>query len=149
MDLPKNYILLLENEKTDSNNYKYLVQIDELCALLCKQEITNVGICLDIGHLLFGAHKEEIAQGPCLAQLKKMSCTLSMVKQIHIHDYLGTDHLQLGEGIMDVESVLKFIVENGLIVPIIIETTVKRPEHDGIKQILIMSQKLKNIEEMI
>ena len=149
MNLPKNYILLLENEKTDSNNYKYLMQIDELCASLCKQEITNVGICLDIGHLLFGAHKEGITQRRCLVQLKKMSCTLSMVKQIHIHDYLGTDHLQLGEGIMDLDNALKFIVENGLIVPIIIETTVNRPEHDGIKQILMMSHKLKNIKEMV
>ena len=72
-----------------------------------------------------------------------------MVKQIHIHDYLGTDHLQLGEGIMDLDNALKFIVENGLIVPIIIETTVNRPEHDGIKQILMMSHKLKNIKEMV
>lgn len=147
--LPKNYILLLENEKTDSNNYKYLMQIDELCALLCKQKIANVGICLDIGHLLFGAHKEGITQKSCLAQLKEMSCILSMVKQIHIHDYLSTDHLQLGEGIMDLENVFKFIVKNGLIVPIIIETTVKQPEYDGINQISIISQKLKNIEEMI
>lgn len=149
MDLPENYVLLLENEKTDSNNYKYLRQIDELCALLCKQEITNVGICLDIGHLLFGAYKEGIIQGHCLEQLTKMSCTLSMIKQIHIHDYLGRDHLQLGEGIMSLENVSRFIVENGLMVPIIIEATVKQPEYDGVKQISIMAQVLRNIEEMM
>ena len=50
---------------------------------------------------------------------------------------------------MDLDNALKFIVENGLIVPIIIETTVNQPEHDGIKQILMMSHKLKNIKEMV
>ena len=147
-NLPNNYILLLENEENDSNNYKYLMQIDELCVLLRKQKIANVGICLDIGHLLFGAYKEGITQGCCFVQLTKMSCILSMIKQIHIHDYFGTDHLQLGKGIMDLERVSKFIVENSLFVPIIIETTVEKPEHDGIRQIFIMSQKLKSIKEI-
>ena len=48
------------------------------------------------------AHKEGITHRRCLVKLEKMSCILSMVKQIHIHDYLVTDHLQLGEGIMAV-----------------------------------------------
>lgn len=50
---------------------------------------------------------------------------------------------------MSLENVSRFIVENGLMVPIIIEATVKQPEHDGVKQIFIMSQALKNIEEMM
>ena len=145
MDLPENYILLLENGKLDSDNYKYLMQIDELCAILCKQGITNVGICLDVGHLLFGFHEEGKTQEYGLTQLKRMSYILSMTRQIHIHDYCYTDHLQLGKGLMELESVSKFIVENGLIVPIIIEATVKRPEHDGIKQISIMNQELRSI----
>ena len=149
MELPENYILLLENERIDRNNYKYLMQIDELCALLCRKKITNIGICLDIGHLLFGFYKEGITQECCLAELMRMSYIIYMTKQIHIHDYFNTDHLQLGKGIMNLESVLKFIVENGLKVPIIIEATVKQPEHDGIKQVSIISQKLKKIKEMI
>lgn len=145
MKLPENYILLLENEEFSSNNYNYLMQINELCALLCKQGITNVGICLDIGHLLFGFHKEGIKQEACLIQLEKMSSILSMIKEIHIHDYLNTDHLQLGKGIMDLECVLEFIVKNSLFVPLIIETTVKQPEHDGKEQILKLRSIIRSI----
>lgn len=148
-ELPENYILLLENEEMDRNNCKYLMQIDKLCNWLYTEKITNVGICLDIGHLLFGFYKEGITQENALKQLKRMSYILSKTKQIHIHDYCKTDHLQLGNGLMNLESVSKFIVDNGLIVPIIIETTVKKPEIDGIKQISIMNQKLKSIKEMI
>lgn len=141
-ELPKNYILLLENESVDRCNFKYLRQINELCALIHRKKIANVGICLDVGHLLFGACKEKITQKCCLDELKKMLWIISMVKQIHIHDYFCEDHLQLGQGIINLEEISEFIVENELRVPIIIETTVRKPECDGMKQVLLMRQTL-------
>ena len=141
-ELPENYILLLENEKIDKNNYTYFMQINELCALLHKQNVENVGICLDIGHLLFGAHLEGIEQDYCLHLLNQMPYILFLIKQIHIHDFYNIDHLQLGNGIMNLKSALMFIVKNNLAVPIIIETTVSQPEFDGIKQVSLIRQEL-------
>ena len=144
-DLPKNYMLLLENERVNKNNFAYLNQINELCSLFHKQNFANIGICLDIGHLLSGSHMEEIEQNYCLYQLAKMNYILPIIKQIHIHDYFKTDHLQLGSGIMDLEGTIKFILKNDLIVPIIIETTVNNPEYDGLRQVLMVDHELKKL----
>lgn len=145
--LPNNYVLLLENEKT-SNNNEYLKQINKICYLLIKNKINNTGICLDIGHLLFGFYEEGIVEEEALSQLKKMTNIVYKIEQIHIHDYLKTDHLPLKKGIMNIDSISKFIIENDLKVPIIIESTVKKPEQDGIKQVSILNQSLKGIKEM-
>lgn len=145
-ELPENYILLLENECMDTNNYNYLKQINELCAFLCHKQILNVGICLDIGHLLYGFHMEGLTQDYCIMQLKNMSYIISLIKQFHIHDYSYTDHLQLGSGIMNLELVSRFIVQNKLLVPIIIEATIKEPEKEGMQQIILLSTKLKAVK---
>lgn len=146
IELPENFILLLENESMEINNCQYLKQINELCAFLCYKQILNVGICLDIGHLLYGFHKEGLTQDYCIMQLEKMSYIISLIKQIHIHDYSNTDHLQLGSGMMNLELVSRFIIQNKLLVPIIIETTIKDPEKEGIHQISLLSTKLKTIK---
>ena len=141
--LPENYILLLENEEKNSDNQQYLRQINRLCYALQRKNILNVGICLDIGHLLFDLHNEGISSEIGLALVSKMQYMLSQVKEIHVHDYNEKSHLQLQKGMMDLGIVSKFIIANSLIVPIIIEATVVRPDEDGVRQVLIMKENLK------
>lgn len=140
--LPKNYILLLENVVLTSNNEKYLEQIDDLCNTLDKKNINNIGICLDIGHLLYGCSRENISELSILSKTKKMPNFLSRLKQIHIHDYMEQDHLQLRTGLMNLNLISEFIKKNDKIVPIIIESTVKNPNIDGITQVKIMEELL-------
>ncbi len=149
VNLPTNYTLLLENEKVERDNKEYMLQINKLCAWLCKYEIANVGVCLDIGHLLFGAYREGITQEYCLEQLARMSYILPMIMQVHIHDYLCIDHLQLGKGLINLENVSEFIIEKGLKIPIIIETTVEHPKYDGKNQVVLMDKALKKVKETI
>lgn len=140
--LPKNYILLLENVVLTSNNEKYLEQIEDLCSTLDKKNINNIGICLDIGHLLYGCSRENISESSILSKIKKMPNFLSRLKQIHVHDYMQQDHLQLGTGLMNLKLISEFIRKNDITVPIIIESTVKNPDIDGIKQVNIMEELL-------
>lgn len=140
--LPKNYILLLENIALDSNNEDYLKQINHMCYLLGVNNIRNVGICLDIGHLLFGCYRENISEGNILSKLQEMRYILAKVKEIHIHDYMEQDHLQLKSGLMNLNLVSDFIKRNELNVPIIIEVAVKNPREDGIEQINIVERLL-------
>lgn len=138
--LPSNYILLLENIEIYNGNFEYLRQINNLFCILDMKNIKNVGMCLDIGHLLFGFYEEKIMENDGLTYLEKMSYIISRIKEIHIHDYCKTDHLQLGEGLMDLGIVSNFIFKYNLDVPIIIETTVKEPKEDGIRQIEILDE---------
>lgn len=140
--LPDKYVLLLENVELESNNLDYLKQIYNMCKVLEEKNIQNVGLCLDIGHLLYGCSKENISESEVLNMLQEYKILLSKVMQIHIHDYLDTDHLQLNTGIMNLKIVSEFIVKNKLNVPIIIESTVKLPEDDGIRQVRIMEELL-------
>lgn len=142
-NLPPNYILLLENAEVCSGNYKYLQEINELFYILNKKKIRNVGVCLDIGHLLFGFYKEGITEEQGLYYLEKMTYLLSVTKEIHIHDYHEMDHLQLQQGLMNLRIVSNFIVKYDLAVPIIIEVTVKEPNKDGIRQITEMIESLR------
>ena len=140
--LPNNYVLLLENEQISSDNCEYLKQINSLFYILNKQHIFNVGFCLDIGHLLFGFFTEGIAEKNAFLRLQNSPYILSAIKELHIHDYLNKDHLQLHQGIMNLDSASSFILKNNLIVPIIIESTVKEPKIDGINQINLITQYL-------
>lgn len=140
--LPKNYIVLLENIVLESSNETYLKQIDDLCHVLDEKNIMNIGICLDIGHLLYGCSIENISELNILSKIQEMPHFLSKLKQIHIHDYSERDHLQLSTGLMDFRLVSKFIRENDINVPIIIESTVKNPSSDGIIQIKIIEELL-------
>lgn len=140
--LPKNYVLLLENIDLDRNNVDYLKQINNMCKMFEANNIENVGICFDIGHFLYGCSKENISESMALLMLQENQMLLSKVMQIHLHDYNKQAHLQLNTGIMNLDSVSEFIVKNKLDVPIIIESRVKSPEDDGIKQIKIMEELL-------
>ena len=140
--LPNNYVLLLENVDLEKNNVDYLKQIYNMCKALEENNVENVGLCLDIGHLLYGCSKEKISEPMTLYMLQENQMLLSKVMQIHLHDYNKQDHLQLNTGIMNLSAVSEFIVKNKLDVPIIIESRVKSPEDDGIKQIKIMEELL-------
>lgn len=140
--LPKNYILLLENIVLNSNNEVYLKQIDNLCHILSENNINNVGVCLDLGHLLYGCSRENISEIYIMSVIQEMSHFLSKLKQIHIHDYLEHDHLPLNTGLIDLDLISKFIKYNDIHVPIIIESTVRNPNVDGIMQIKIIEELL-------
>jgi len=141
--LPENYILLLENEYIEGNNEEYLKQINNICRYLVDKGIGNVGICLDIGHLLFGFSKENISEKNALKKLQEMSIIIYKVKELHIHDYFEKDHLKINDGIMDLTLVSKFLDKNNLNVPTIIEASVKLPD-EGISQVEILKQILLN-----
>lgn len=142
-NLPPQYILLLENVERNSCNSEYLEQIDYLFYLLSNKNIKNVGMCLDIAHLMYGFHKEGTLQYQSLLELERMPYILSNVKEIHIHDYSEIAHMQLKTGLMNLELISDFIRKNKFEVPVIIETTVKQPEKDGLEQIRIMNNILK------
>ena len=136
--LPENCILLLENVVVEKENENYLNQINEICHFLEVENIKNVGICLDIGHLLFGCSKEKISERLALRKLQKMTYMMDKIKQLHIHDYFNTDHIHIGYGMMDFVLVFDFIRKNFSENPIIIETKVKQPLEDGIEQVIIL-----------
>ena len=142
--LPKNYIILLENVVLKNCNEEYLKQINNLCGTLDEKNIKNIGICLDIGHLLYGCSREDISESRILFKIQEMPNLLSRLKQIHIHDYMERDHLQLNTGLMNLKLVSKFIKKNDITVPIIIESTVRTPDSDGITQVKIMEELLSN-----
>lgn len=133
--LPQNCLLLLENMLINKNNYEYLRKIDKLCLVLDEKNIKNVGMCLDFGHMLFGFHKEGIKEKNVFLFLKKMPNINSKIYEIHIHDYLERDHMQLQKGRTNFTDVSKFIKSNNLNVPIIIETNVRDAKRDGIEQV--------------
>ncbi|MBR6504525.1 MAG: hypothetical protein IKT41_02215 [Clostridia bacterium] len=142
--LPRNYILLLENIVCENKNEGYLKQINTLCCILKANNINNVAICLDIGHLLFGFNKENISEGKAISLLEEMPYILSKITEIHIHDYCEKDHMKLKEGTMNLESVSNFIKNNGLNVPIILEVNVNEFSVDGIAQIAIIKKLCKS-----
>lgn len=131
--LPSNYVLLLENVEVCNKNYEYLERINSLFYILDKRKIQNIGMCFDMGHLLFGIYQERISQIEGFSYIEKMSYIISNIKEIHIHDYYQKDHLQLGQGLMNLGMLSNFI--RCLDVPIIIETTVNEPRKDGIRQV--------------
>lgn len=131
-------VFLLENKVIFYNNFEYLKQINDLFNCLNKMGIRHIGMCLDIAHLLFGAYKESLSQKEIFDILKQYPILLKSVKQIHLHDYNTlSDHLLLGEGMIDIDELKKFINENIDNVPVIIETTINNPKSDGIHQIHI------------
>ena len=136
--LPENCILLLENVVVEKDNENYLKKINEICHFLEVENIKNVGVCLDIGHLLFGFSKEKIPERLALRKLQTMTYIMDKIKQLHIHDYFNTDHIYIGYGMMDFVLVLDFVRKNFKQIPIIIETNVNEPLEDGIEQIIIL-----------
>lgn len=147
--IPSNSILLLENIVTESN-IEYLSKINTIFYMLNKLNIDNIKCCLDLGHLFFGFYKEHKAQKEAIRQLSKCKNILGNIKEIHLHDFNESlDHLQLGEGLLDLSLIYKFILENEIICPIIIEVTVINSNDDGYKQIEIARQTLSGKKETL
>lgn len=136
--LPENYVLLLENIQIFDGNFNYLEQINDLFSYLNKNNIKNVGFCIDFGHLLFGCSYEGISQKQALLKLHSMQFLMPCIKEIHIHDYNKVDHLQLHTGLLNLKLLSTFIKKSNLCVPIILEVSIINPNDDGIKQISII-----------
>lgn len=135
-NLPQGTMLLLENVATIENE-RYFYQINNLFQNLEIINVFNVGFCLDFGHLLYGYTKEKKTQSFALNELKNRTYIIKNIHELHFHDFTyKTDHLQLGQGIMNINLISRFIKEYSLESNLIIETTVKNPIIDGIDQVV-------------
>ena len=129
-EVPKEVSICIENIQTYSTKY-----IDELEYVIKKLEKDNISICLDLGHLMYGGTKLGYTQIQLTRMLKSKQSIYRSIKEIHIHDFnIQTDHITLSEGKIDKRSVCE-ILQFLPIVPIIIETNVRKAEEDGLMQV--------------
>lgn len=141
--IPSNVIILFENPVVKKRDFGYIDSIDNFFAMIDKKYISNIGICLDIGHLLYSFTKEGLfSEYDIYNKILNSKNIVKYIKEIHLHDYDSLcDHKQLGSGKIDLYNLRSFIgkIENSC--KIIIETSVIIPNDDGVKQFLL----LKNI----
>lgn len=136
--LISNNILLLENNLKEYENLKYLDKIEQVLYSLESKKISNVGFCLDIGHLMFGAFEEGISEEDVFKYVSQKEILLNKTKDIHLHDFdITKDHLLLGQGKLNLNLLSNFISNHLKNVPVIVETNIKNPKIDGIKQVEI------------
>ncbi|MDO5557514.1 MAG: TIM barrel protein [Clostridia bacterium] len=109
----------MENNVT-TENINYLRKFEELL-INVKQD--NVAVCLDLGHLLYGGLLE--GNKNIFTELYNRKYLISRIREIHLHDYnIEKDHLIVGEGLLSLDKVVKFLKENNVYCPIIIENSV-------------------------
>lgn len=147
--LPNNCYLLLENIET-SDNCKYFKKIDEVMKKLKQKKIKNIFICLDIGHLLYSANLEGKKQKIALNMLEANKNVIKNIKEIHIHDFnYKQAHLNLNNGMLELENVAKFLEENNIKSKIIIESNIEGFENAE-KEVQILKKVLPkmNIEQI-
>lgn len=144
----KKYSILLENEKILMSNLQYLKRMDFVISyLIQKEQIDNIGICFDIGHLQYGILQEGILSQTVYDLLNKSKYFLKYIRECHIHDYNEErDHLQLKQGIIKLDEVSKFIIGLNNSFPIIIETDIINPNVDGKEQVEIVKTEIINKE---
>lgn len=141
-ELPNNVRLLIEN--TDGSR-EQLQMITNILKSLKSRSISNIGFCLDIGHLLFNDGKGRLHRG-LDSIFMDFGELLESVYEIHIHDYDRSDHLQLGEGKINLKKVCRFITRRCNNVPIIIESTVEQGNVDGVHQVDLLKYYLREAE---
>jgi len=145
--IPDKSILLLENIVVE-DCMGYLIKIDKLFDSINKSNIGNIKFCLDFGHLFFSFYKNNKMQEEELQQLSKCTSILKNVKEIHLHDFnTELDHLHLGEGLLNLEDLIHFILVNKIECPIILEITISNPNEDGYQQIELVKRSLSSKKE--
>jgi len=128
--IPKEVEICLENIQTYNTKY-----IDELEYVIHRLEKENISICIDLGHLMYGGMKLGYTQIELIKMLKSKRSICKNVKEIHIHDFnLQTDHITLSKGKLD-RLMLCELFQFLPIVPIIIETNVRKADEDGLMQV--------------
>lgn len=122
--------LCIENIKTYDINY-----IDNLEDAINELSQRNVYICFDLGHFMYSGTRLGISQGEMFEILKRKKSIWQRIKEIHIHDFnIETDHIPLSKGIFE-QDILRKMLDFLPIVPIVIETNVKKAKFDGISQV--------------
>lgn len=128
--VPREVEICIENIQTYNTKY-----INELEYVIQSLEKDNISICMDLGHLMYGGIKLGYTQIELTRMLKNKCSICQNIKEIHIHDFnFQTDHITLSKGILDRRLVCE-ILQSLPVVPIIIETNVKKAEEDGVIQI--------------
>lgn len=133
--LPLNSCLNIEN--VQHTNLKYWV---ELNLVMRKLNSNNIGICLDIGHLLFSFSLMGVSQKKAIEYIKSKKAIMKKIKEYHIHDFnREKDHLTLNTGNMDMKLISELIrtTEKRIV---IIENNVVTPEIDGVNQVRIVEE---------
>lgn len=123
-------ILCLENVDRVDDIYKYFGMIE---SIFDRKSSHKIYFCLDLGHAL---NHLVFDYENFLSYLNSKKKLLKKIKLIHLHDFNGIeDHLKIGEGILNIESVKKFLLINSLIeVPIILEIPLLELQ-EGVKEI--------------
>lgn len=132
--------LLLENTVITGNILEYLKNANTFFEYTNTLQLDNIGFCLDLGHLLFSYQLEGLSQERAISELEQCPFLITNMQEIHMHDFNdSSDHLQLGEGLMDLSVISKFITDNHADCPMVIETNVKNPRIDGLGQVKLLS----------
>ena len=87
---------------------------------------------------MFGAFEEGISEEDVFKYVSQKEILLNKTKEIHLHDFdITKDHLLLGQGKLNLNLLSNFISNHLKNVPVIVETNIKNPKIDGIKQVEI------------
>lgn len=140
--LEEQTILLIENVCKFSKNEKYISEMENVLKIVNSPKI---GICMDLGHYLFGCFKEGIEQERAIDSLLKHTLLVKKINELHMHDFnQQRDHLTIGTGNMMMRLIFQKITIN-VSVPIVIETTVKDPKKDGLNQVIMIQKARRNL----
>lgn len=130
--IKKYHICLLENEVC-FNLDEYFYSLDRFAS------DNNIGICLDIGHLMFSANNIGISQEDVIKKITSYKYLINNIHEFHIHDFNDEkDHLQIGQGKLNISllSELFSLNDSGIIV----ESNVNDPKIDGLRQIRLLKE---------
>lgn len=129
----------LENSESIQHKY-YCSIIDRL------MEVSNLSICLDIGHLKM---REILEGGNYLSSfLEKYHRKNRKIREVHIHDVKISsrtgrpfDHQPLGSGEIDLKKTLKLLKDFGFKGPVVLEL----PYSDSIESLKVLTETLKQL----
>ena len=106
---------------------------------------SKLGVCMDFGHYLFGCLKEGIEQERAIDRLLKHTLLVKKINELHMHDFnQQRDHLTIGTGNMMMKLIFEKMPIN-VSVPIVIESTVKDPNKDGLNQVIMIQKVRRNL----
>ena len=134
--------LLIENVCKFYENEKYISEMENVLKTV---NSSKLGVCMDFGHYLFGCLKEGIEQERAIDRLLKHTLLVKKINELHMHDFnQQRDHLTIGTGNMMMKLIFEKMPIN-VSVPIVIESTVKDPNKDGLNQVIMIQKVRRNL----
>lgn len=140
--IPENCVLLLENPVILEDYKTYFESLNNYLYKIRPRNI-KLGICFDIGHLLFSTQRSSLESVFSYIYEKREICI--NIDEFHIHDYNESkDHLPLASGRMDTAKVISLMNHIGSNIPTIIEVTVPNNQFakEQIKKLLPSERKM-------